>query len=423
MMECCMRTSLRQGKTGRYRQTGILKQSKDTITKYLIIIITMKKIAMFIAAAAIAVSASAQRTVITSSKAGDNIYVGVNGGAATTLTKNNNYVYDGAFSVFQPEFGIRVGKNFTTVLGVALDLGAQMNAHKSGCAYSNKTFFNGVEANLLGTANLMNLFAGYKGEPRAFEIIALGGFGWGHAFPSDVDCVNTKLALDFAYNFGSDKQWQAYIEPAITYMTTASVNNFKYNINDSKFTVKAGVNYKFGCSNGKHNFAVETVRDQAEIDGLNAKISSLRADVDAAKSAAAAKDAKIAELQKALSDCQNKPAPKAATVTNLQPTVIFGQGKSSVDAAQYAPIELIANYMKNHKDAKVEIKGYASPEGSKEINEKLSVARAEAVKNILVKRYKISADRLTTKGMGATDKLFEQVEFNRVATFNDVTKD
>ena len=79
--------------------------------------------------------------------------------------------------------------------------------------------------------------------------------------------------------------------------------------------------------------------------------------------------------------------------------------------------------MKNHKDAKVEIKGYASPEGSKEINEKLSVARAEAVKNILVKHYKISADRLTTKGMGATDKHFEQVEFNRVATFNDVTKD
>ena len=45
------------------------------------------------------------------------------------------------------------------------------------------------------------------------------------------------------------------------------------------------------------------------------------------------------------------------------------------------------------------------------------------MKNILVKRYKISTDRLTTKGMGATDKLFEQVEFNRVATFNDVTKD
>ena len=79
--------------------------------------------------------------------------------------------------------------------------------------------------------------------------------------------------------------------------------------------------------------------------------------------------------------------------------------------------------MKNHKDAKVEIRGYASPEGSAELNARLSQARADAVRNILIKRYKISADRHTAKGMGATDKLFEQVEFNRVATFNDVTKD
>ena len=44
---------------------------------------------MFIAAAAIAVSASAQpRTTITANKAGDNIYVGISGGAVTGL-KNN----------------------------------------------------------------------------------------------------------------------------------------------------------------------------------------------------------------------------------------------------------------------------------------------------------------------------------------------
>lgn len=139
----------------------------------------------------------------------------------------------------------------------------------------------------------------------------------------------------------------------------------------------------------------------------------------------AAKDRQISDLQKALDDCNNKPAPKyekPATVTNLQPTVLFRQGKSVVDPAQYAPIELIAQYMKNHPEAQVEIKGYASPEGSAELNQKLSEARAEAVKKILVNKYKISADRLSTKGCGATDKLFEQVEFNRVATFNDNTK-
>lgn len=385
----------------------------------------MKKIAMFIAAAAIAVSANAQKTVVTASKAGDNIYVGVNGGATTDLNGEN------AFSAFQPNFGIRVGKNFTTVFGVALDLGSQMNAHKRDCDFGNKTFFNNVEANLLGTANLMNLFAGYKGEPRTFEIIALGGFGWTHSFgdwspardAEGNDAVNTKLALDFAYNFGGAKQWQAYVEPAITYRSAAAVNNFKYNLSDADFSLKAGVNYKFGCSNGKHNFAIEQLRDQSEIDGLNAKINSLRSDVDAAKAAAAAKDAKIAELQKALTDCQNKPAPvvekKAA---NLQPSVVFAQGKSVVEKSQLANIEMIAKYMQNNKDSKVKISGYASPEGSKEFNQKLSEKRAEAVKTVLVKKYKIAADRIQTEGLGATDKLFDQVEFNRVALFNDTTK-
>ena len=113
---------------------------------------------------------------------------------------------------------------------------------------------------------------------------------------------------------------------------------------------------------------------------------------------------------------------KSETVTNLQPTVLFRQGKAVIDPAQYAPLELIASYMKNHPEAKVEIRGYASPEGSAEINQKLSNARAEAVKTALVKKYKIAASRLTTKGMGVTDTLFEEVSFNRVATFNDSSK-
>ena len=75
--------------------------------------------------------------------------------------------------------------------------------------------------------------------------------------------------------------------------------------------------------------------------------------------------------------------------------------------------------MKANEDAKVEIKGYASPEGSVKFNQKLSQARAEAVKKALVKRYHIDADRLTATGMGATNKLSSQVEFNRVATFSN----
>jgi outer membrane protein OmpA-like peptidoglycan-associated protein len=44
------------------------------------------------------------------------------------------------------------------------------------------------------------------------------------------------------------------------------------------------------------------------------------------------------------------------------------------------------------------------------------------VKNALVKRYGVAASRLEVKGMGATDELFDEVDFNRVATFTDTTK-
>jgi outer membrane protein OmpA-like peptidoglycan-associated protein len=57
------------------------------------------------------------------------------------------------------------------------------------------------------------------------------------------------------------------------------------------------------------------------------------------------------------------------------------------------------------------------------LNQKLSEARATSVKNALVSRYGISASRLTTQGMGATDELFDEVDFNRVATFTDTSKE
>ena len=401
---------------------------------------------MFIAAAAIAVSASAQpRTTITANKAGDNIYVGINGGAITSL-KNNNPAKKSAFQAFTPEFGVRVGKNFTTVFGLAVEGNVYFNAHKKGCLLrGSKTFVQGLDVDLLGTANLMNLFAGYKGQPRFFEIYALGGFGWTHKFnaveanPSNggdvlyspigkVNGINSKVALDFALNLGETKAWQVYIEPALVYALQTwtdgdTDDKFQYDARKAGFSLKAGVNYKFGTSNGTHNFACEQLRDQAEIDALNAKINAAKSEADAAKADAAAKAAKIAELQKALNDCMNKPAPVVEKAkANLQPSVVFKQGKSVVERSQEANLEMIAKYMNNNKDAKIKISGYASPEGSAELNQKLSEKRAEACKNILVKKYKIAADRLETEGLGATDKLFDEVEFNRVALFNDVTK-
>ncbi len=390
----------------------------------------MKKIAMFIAAAAIAVSASAQKTAVTASKALDNVYVGAALGAQTKASKQNQ----GAFSAFNPNVTLIVGKNFTPVFGLRAEGVARFNVHSTedACGWVNripgsKKVVSGLDVNLLGTFNLNNLFAGYKGEPRKLEFIALYGFGWSHGFYGNhTNGINSKAGLDIALNLGAKKQWQLFLEPSITYLMQGygsweGATPFAYNLNRANLDLKAGIIYKLPTSNGTHNFAIEQLRDQAEIDALNAQINGLRGDLDAANNANAQKDAQIAQLKKALADCENKPVVEAKAA-NLQPSVIFRQGKSVIDKAQEANVEMIARYMKNNKDAKVKISGYASPEGNAELNQKLSEARAAAVKDMLVKKYKIAADRLETEGLGATDKLFDEVEFNRVALFNDTTK-
>ena len=405
----------------------------------------MKKLFLMLAAATFAANVSAQGTAITSNKAGDNWYVGINAGVSTVLTKNAANSYDGGFfKSLAPTVGVRLGKNFTTVFGLAADADVHFKSNDKWYVGS-KTFIEDLSVNLLGTFNLSNAFAGYKGEPRAFELIALGGFGWEHDFNHmpKTNGLNSRVALDFAFNLGAAKAMQLYIEPSLTYnlkswmagvdesaiaggLAGVNLPGMKYDINRAYFSIKAGLNYKFGNSNGTHNFVEAQLRDQSEIDQLNAKINELRADNSAKDGKIAADGRTIADLQAQLTACQNKPAPTAQVVVKekaqLQPIVIFRQGKSTLDNAGLASCEMVAKYMKNHKECKVLVKGYASPEGNAELNKKLSEKRAEAVKTALVKRYKIAADRISTEGLGATSDISEENDFNRVAMFFDVTK-
>ena len=77
-------------------------------------------------------------------------------------------------------------------------------------------------------------------------------------------------------------------------------------------------------------------------------------------------------------------------------------------------VEMIADYMKNHKDSKVLIKGYASPEGNYEFNVKLAQARAESVKKLLVSKYNIAASRIEAQGEGIGN-MFSEDSWNRVS--------
>ena len=398
----------------------------------------MKKILMMVAAAMMTANVSAQNTVLTSNKGSDNWYFGINAGVASTPSLTDEGRGNATkFKGLAANASLRFGRNFTTVFGLAAE-GTLYGLSDQKSILSSKTFIEATNISLLGTFNLCNLLAGYPGEPRVFEVIALGGFGWMHAYGTapKTNFVTSKLAIDFTFNLGSEKAWQLFLEPSITYAldgwTTQQVvvnsnNGMKYNLGNAVLGLNIGFNYKFLNSNGKHNFAKAQLRDQREIYDLNNKINNLRQSLDARDQMILDDHNRIEELEQALDSCNKRP--KQTVVVNevkketfLQPIVIFGLGKSTIDPAQYASIEMIAKYMRNHPESKILIRGYASPEGNPELNQKLSVARAMSVMTALINRYKIASNRITVEGMGATDSLSEEIDFNRVAMFIDTTK-
>ena len=385
----------------------------------------MKKTLMILAVALMSLQSVYSQQALVESKTSDNWYVGINGGVSSKITHNDNF-----FGSLNPSVGVRVGRYWTPVVGWLVT--GDLFLRDKGFCYSNASRLKGFNLDILGTINLSNWFGGYQGTPRTFEVSALGGLGWGKIFDSRManssDLVS-KLGLDFAFILGESRAWQIYLEPAINYNLTVNTR-CNYNLNNSAFQLTAGINYRFGNSNGTHHFKIADLRNQEEIDALNARINELRED-GLAKDKRIAQDIhRISELEDSLEAAKKvKPATIVKNVVNkvvnnnvLQPTVIFGQGKSSVDAAQMASVAMIAKYMKNHPESQILIKGYASPEGNPELNQKLSENRAQSVKNVLINRYGISASRLTTQGMGATDELFDEIDFNRVATFTDTTK-
>lgn len=357
---------------------------------------TMKRIFLFFAAALMAVTISAQ--TVEESKNYDNFYVGINGGVAvkTTGVKWCNNL--------DPTVGLRIGRWFTPAFGLAVD----GTAYLSNKPYvSTGTIVRATNVSLLGTLNFTNWFGGYKGQPRCFEVVGFYGLGWGHLFCSDHDMyeptnkMTSKAGVDLTFNFGSDKQWQFIIEPSFTWAFLATCNQpgiqpaYKatydsqqpqYNVNNSAFQVSAGFAYKFGNSNGTHNFKI-VGPDNAEIDRLNGIINSLRAEL-AQKPKEVVREV-VKEVVKEV-----PVAGREVKVENLV-FVTFAQGKSVLTAeAQNALNSVKAG-------SHVQIVGTASPEGDPELNQRLSQARANAVADYLRDRG-VVVDEAVGKGVQGT---------------------
>ena len=370
----------------------------------------MKKIVASLVLCMAVIAANAQKAV-EGNKFTDNWSVGFNAGGTTPLT------HSAFFKNMRAVLGVGLDKQVTPVLGLGFEAMTSINTTPS------RTAFDNTNLSVLGTLNLSNLFGGYAGAPRLFEVETVAGIGWLHYAvngESDLNSMSSKLGLNFNFNLGEEKAWTLAFKPALVYdMSADGTDNVCFNANRAAWEFTAGLKYHFSCSNGKHYFTIVKPYNQSEIDALNDQINNMRREAD--DNAAALKNAnqKAADLEKALNDCKNQ-APKVITetVTNnkktLESVVTFRQGGTSVESSQTPNVERIATYLKNHKNATVSIKGYASPEGNADVNARIAEQRAESVKNMLINRYKIAANRITAEGQGVGN-MFEEPDWNRVS--------
>ena len=212
---------------------------------------------------------------------------------------------------------------------------------------------------------------------------------------------------------------------------------------DPQYNFSGGTDYEYS-PNKTYTVGIElnfgksyaTAVPAANVNLLNSQINDLRAQLADAQGAAADANSRLAQLQgdldaanRALANCRNdlnaakNAAPKVVDNSKQYMNILvhFPKSQTNVTADQRANVERVASYLKSHPEATCVIKGYASPEGKEEVNVALANGRAASVKDMLVKKYGIAANRIQAAGQGISN-MFDKLSWNRVSICEIIVK-
>jgi outer membrane protein OmpA-like peptidoglycan-associated protein len=374
----------------------------------------MKKILFMFVALFATITSFAQ--TVTSSNIFENTYISVSGGGYGWINPTNNG-YDNFIESVRPSASIRVGKFITPTFGFELD-------GSVGMANRDK-FVENTNLSLNGLFNVTNMFTKYQGKPKSFEVVPFVGVGWLRTYGTVTNNMSSKGGIQFNWNLGKSDAWQINVIPSITYALTnngsGEVSEIKFNANRAFVSLQAGVTYKFKNKKGTHNFVLCPFSvTQSEKDELN-KLLAERSKTLAMTSKLL--DKRTNELNKtkrtvALQEAQIDSLLKRKMVVEAPIAIGFEIGRAEVSKTQMASLVKLAKTLKEN-DSNITIVGFADAQtGSMERNQELSEARANAVAEIL-KSMGVNADKITTKGFGSSQQIFEDNDMNRVVIFNN----
>lgn len=365
----------------------------------------MKKFIFMILAALcsiMTVSAQSQSNYCGSSKFFDNVSIGVVGGVETNLNDWN--APQGAVA------GIVLNKEISPIFGVTLEGNTNINGLRNWASDASHfhcaNTFDGISTYLTARVNLTNAIWKYNGKPRKFEVEANAGPGYGFLLHQEYNALLVKAGLNLNYNVTD--AWTIALRPAVVYDLNGTGT---FNTNHAIGQVTAGIVYHFKTSNGTRSFKKAKLYSQSEVDALNAKITDLQSNLETANKAV---------KTNAINTVDTVYTESPSSLGNV---VSFTLNSAKVDETQMANLDNAVRILKENPDLKVTLKGYADKNtGSATYNKRLSVRRAEAVKKVIVDKYGIDTDRIDVLGVGDTEQLYNDNNWNRVVIFVEKKK-
>lgn len=341
-------------------------------------------------------------------------FISVQGGGQATFTS-----FD-ATKLITPVYAVSLGRFFSPVVGTRLHVSGFQN--KGGLRALDRTYeYKYVTSDLDLMLNLSNIVCPKR--THAFNAILVGGVGLSYAWDSD-DFAELRrkgytaepMAWDddrLVHNFRVGMLFEVNLGKHVGVNLELAANNLHDRFNqkqnghgDWQATAMAGLTFKFG----------HRKRRTVEVNsatGFDEAAGNANTDGAVATGPVVKEEVVVEE----------KPVVKPAPAT-IRTEVFFPINVSEVQPGELSKVARLAEWLKAHPKATVEVTGYADKgTGNADINYRLSKERMEAVVKMLTGKYGIDASRFSGKIKGDTEQPFSENDKNRVVISEGTDKE